>query len=233
MVEGTSHDGIDFEAEGLLDGVAEGDRSARLSLLHQLGEARWAFARQDRGIELRGGGPPRAWPPARDRVTDGELPGAKAGPAGRRAVEETAELLRSLGHEVAERDPTCGQLFADHDVLLTPVTAAQPEASERRRGKGAFRTFNGSGPTSLDGDLQLPRSVRRVRACGLRRGGPADRGADRFADRRGDHARVAGRAARARPAVGGIADRRSLRPSSARRAVRSVAVDNAARCAWS
>ena len=37
-------------------------------------------------------------------------------------------------------------IFAEHDVLLTPVTAAQPEPVERWRGKGAVRTFNGSGP---------------------------------------------------------------------------------------
>jgi amidase len=37
-------------------------------------------------------------------------------------------------------------IFADHDILLTPVTAAQPEPIERWRGKGAFRTFKGSGP---------------------------------------------------------------------------------------
>jgi amidase len=137
----------------------------------------------------------------------GTLPGVKVGPAARRAVEETAELLGSLGHEVADRDPKYGQLlpdvmprylagvaddaaalehpdrlerrsrrvaaagrrvhgralrralrrepvvaervnavFADHDVLLTPVTAAQPEPVERWRGKGAVRTFNGGGP---------------------------------------------------------------------------------------
>jgi amidase len=137
----------------------------------------------------------------------GTLPGVRAGPAARRAVEETAELLRSLGHEVAAGDPKYGQLlpdvmprylagvaddaaalehpdrlerrsrrmaaagrrvhgralrralrrepvvaecvnavFADHDVLLTPLTAAQPEPVERWRGKGALRTFNGSGP---------------------------------------------------------------------------------------
>jgi len=137
----------------------------------------------------------------------GTLPGVKAGSTARRTVEETAELLRSLGHQVAERDPDYGQLlpdimpaylsgvaddaaklehpdrlearsrhmaaighrlhgralrrglrrqpvvatrvnaiFAEHDVLLTPVTAAQPEPVERWRGKGAVRTFNGSGP---------------------------------------------------------------------------------------
>jgi amidase len=135
------------------------------------------------------------------------LPGVKAGPAARRAVEETAELLRSLGHEVGARDPKYGQLlpdimprylagvaddaarldhperlerrsarmaaagrrvhgrplrragrrepvvaervnaiFAEHDVLLTPVTAAPPEPVERWRGKGAVRTFYGGGP---------------------------------------------------------------------------------------
>jgi amidase len=137
----------------------------------------------------------------------GTLPGVRAGPAARRAVEETAELLRSLGHEVAERDPKYGQLlpdamprylagiaddaakldhpdrleprsrrmarwgrrlhgrplrravrlepvvaervnaiFVDHDVLLTPVTAAQPEPVGRWRDKGPVRTFYGGGP---------------------------------------------------------------------------------------
>jgi amidase len=148
--------------------------------------------------------------PGRLRVAvslKGTLPGIKAGPAARLAVEQTAELLRSLGHEVAERDPKYGQLlpvimprylagvaddaarlehperlerrsrrtasvgrrlhgralrhalrrepavaervnavFAHCDVLLTPVTAAQPEPIERWRGKGAIRTFNGGGP---------------------------------------------------------------------------------------
>lgn len=133
----------------------------------------------------------------------GTLPGVKAAPTARRAVEETADLLRSLGHQIAERDPSYGLLapdlvprylagvadeaakldhperleartrrmaalgrrlhgralrrepvvaerinaiFASHDILLTPVTAAQPEPVERWRGKGAVRTFNGSGP---------------------------------------------------------------------------------------
>ena len=148
--------------------------------------------------------------PGRLRVAvslKGTLPGVKAGPAARRAVADTAALLRSLGHEVADRDPKYGQLlpdmmprylagvaddaarlehpdrlegrsrhmagagrrlhgralrralrrepavaervnaiFADHDVLLTPVTASPPEPVERWRGRGAVRTFNGGGP---------------------------------------------------------------------------------------
>jgi amidase len=148
--------------------------------------------------------------PGRLRVAvslNGTLPGIKAGSTARRAVEQTAEVLRSLGHEVAERDPSYGQLlpvimprylagvaddavkldhpdrlerrsrrmaaagrrvhgralrravrqeaavakrvnavFTDHDVLLTPVTAAQPEPAQRWRGRGAVRTFNGGGP---------------------------------------------------------------------------------------
>jgi amidase len=148
--------------------------------------------------------------PGRLRVAmslKGTLPGIKAGPAARRAVEETAELMRSLGHDVTERDPKYGQLladimprylagvandavrldhperleprsrrmawigrrlrgralrravrrepvvaerinaiFADHDVLLTPVTAVQAEPADRSPGMGAVRTFNASGP---------------------------------------------------------------------------------------
>lgn len=37
-------------------------------------------------------------------------------------------------------------IFADHDVLLTPVTAAQPEPVAQWQGRGVLRTFNGSGP---------------------------------------------------------------------------------------
>jgi amidase len=137
----------------------------------------------------------------------GTIPGVKPGAVARGAVEETATLLRSLGHQVAECDPQYGLLladitppylagvvdnaagldhpellesrsrrmaaigrrvhgralqralrreavvakrvnaiFVDHDVLLTPVTAAQPERVGRWSGKGALRTFNGSGP---------------------------------------------------------------------------------------
>jgi amidase len=137
----------------------------------------------------------------------GTLPGVRPGPAARRAVEETAELLTSLDHDVAWRDPNYGQLFpdivppylagladdaaklehperlerrtrrmaalgrrvhgrvlrralhrerrvaervnavfADHDILLTPVTAAQPEPVGQWGGMGAMRTFRGSGP---------------------------------------------------------------------------------------
>jgi amidase len=130
---------------------------------------------------------------------------AKPKPAAREAVAATAELLRSLGHEVRERDPSYGQLqplfgpryargawldaqrlgrraelerrtrgilrvgarmermaararakeparaarinaiFDDHDVLMTPVTAAQPAPVGRYDGAGAVRTFFGAG----------------------------------------------------------------------------------------
>ena len=150
----------------------------------------------------------------------GTLPGIKAGPAARRAVEDTAELLASLGHQVSEgvpkglflagvlprylagiaddaaklehperlevrsrrmaavgrrlrgralrrslrREPVVAErvnaIFANHDVLLMPVTAAQPEAVGRWQGKGALRTFNGSGPyvtyTAIWSYLGLP-----------------------------------------------------------------------------
>jgi amidase len=132
------------------------------------------------------------------------LPVRPKAPA-RKAVEDTAELLRSLGHEVRERDPRyplmlplimprylggmareleelggeveprtrrmafvgrrlsgrrlkrslerepavaarIQEVFEDHDVLLTPVTAAQPAAADRWAGKGAYSTFDGGRP---------------------------------------------------------------------------------------
>jgi amidase len=137
----------------------------------------------------------------------GTLPGIRPSATARRAVQNTAELLDSLGHAVAEQDPNygvlfgdimprylsgiaqdaakldhperlerrsqamaamgrrlqrralrralgreervttrVGSIFADHDVLLTPVTAAPPEPVERWHGKGALRTFLGGGP---------------------------------------------------------------------------------------
>jgi amidase len=137
----------------------------------------------------------------------GTLPGIGPSETARRAVHETAELLRSLGHTVSERDPNygllfgdimprylagiaddaakldhperlenrsqamaatgrrlqgralkralrreprvCGRvasIFAEHDVVLTPVTAAPAEPVERWRGKGPLRTFLGGGP---------------------------------------------------------------------------------------
>lgn len=137
----------------------------------------------------------------------GTLPFTRPEEAARGAVAETAELLRSLGHEVAERDPDYGELFTaimprylsgvsedaealedpsrleprtrslarvgrrlrgrplaralrrearihervgalfeDFDVLMTPVTALQPEPAGRWRDKGALSTFNGGGP---------------------------------------------------------------------------------------
>ncbi len=124
----------------------------------------------------------------------------------RRAVLETADLLRTLGHDVAERDPDYGpdswavsvrvlrgvadearslprperldrrwrriaavagaipdelvrraraaenaararmaRLFADHDVLLTPVCPEPPIEIGRWEGRGALWTVNGAG----------------------------------------------------------------------------------------
>ena len=137
----------------------------------------------------------------------GTLPGIRPSATVRRVLQETAELLRSVGHEVSEQDPNYGVLlgdimprylsgvaqdaanldhperlekrsramaamgrrlqgralqralrreahvtgrigaiFADHDILLTPVTAAPAEPVERWHGKGALRTFLGGGP---------------------------------------------------------------------------------------
>ena len=137
----------------------------------------------------------------------GTLPGIRPSETARRAVQETAELLRSLGHAISERDPNYGVLFGDimprylagvaedaakldhperlesrsramaaigrrlrgralqralrrerrvyrrvnsifaeHDVVLTPVTAAPAEPTERWQGKGPLRTFLGGGP---------------------------------------------------------------------------------------
>jgi amidase len=132
-------------------------------------------------------------------------PGTLAQPDGEaiRALEETVELLRSLGHEVSERDPDygpafpmllvrylrgvhddaaelphprrlerrtravgrlgglippavferalagepqllrrLGELFEDHDVLLTPATATPPPRIGQLQGRGALWTLN-------------------------------------------------------------------------------------------
>lgn len=191
----------------------------------------------------------------------GTIPGVTAGAAPRRAVEDTAELLRSLGHEVGERDPRYGQLFlditppylaglaeeaakldhperleartrrmaavgrrlhgrmlrralrrqpteritaifADHDILLTPVTAAPLEPIERWRGKGAFRTFKGSGPYVTYTAIWIPRPPRSGGAGRARQRRPADGHTDRRARGRRDHAAVARRPAGARAALG-------------------------------
>ncbi len=137
----------------------------------------------------------------------GTLPGIRPSASARRAVHETAELLRSLGHSISEADPNygvmlgdimprylagiaddtakldhpdrlekrsqamaalgrrlhgralerafrreqrvcdrVGSIFAEHDVVLTPATAAPAEPVERWDGKGALRTFLGGGP---------------------------------------------------------------------------------------
>jgi amidase len=132
--------------------------------------------------------------------------GIRPGHAAREAVDQTAELLRSLGHQVAEQNPRYGQLangiavrslagiaddaakldqpdllgsrarqmaalgrrahgrmlqrarrrelpiarrvnaiFADHDLLLTPVTAVQPALVEKWHDAGTIRTLLGGG----------------------------------------------------------------------------------------
>ena len=137
----------------------------------------------------------------------GIVPWIKPGEIARRTVEQTAELLRSLGHHIEERDPAYGQLsnaiairslagiaddaakldhpeqlekraqrmvalgrrlhgrglrtarrreplvarrintiFADHDLLLTPLTALQPGPVEHWHDAGALRTLLGGGP---------------------------------------------------------------------------------------
>jgi amidase len=137
----------------------------------------------------------------------GMVLGIRPGEVARRAVEQTAELLRSLGHHIAERNPGYGQLsneiairslagiaddaanldhperlaertrriaalgrrlhgralrrarrreplvarrvnaiFADHDILLTPVTAVQPCDVEDWHDAGAIRTLIGGAP---------------------------------------------------------------------------------------
>lgn len=171
-----------------LQGPARGD-------LHPLPEPPTNFARA------------AACEPGRLRVAvslRGMIPGIRPGHAARQAVERTAELLRSLGHQVAERNPSFGQLsngvavrslagiaddaakldhpdrlghrarqmaalgrrlhgralrrakrrepliaqrvnaiFADHDLLLTPVTAVQPAPVEKWQGAGMIRTLLG------------------------------------------------------------------------------------------
>ena len=165
---------------------------------------------------------------------------AKPSAAAREAIDATADLLRSLGHVVRERDPDYGQvqplfgpryargawldaqrlgrpselerrtrgivrvgarmermaararakeaaraarinaIFEEHDVLMTPVTAAQPLPVGRFDGAGAARTFLGAGafacytaiwnvtgqpaasmPTGFDGD-GMPTAVQLV-----------------------------------------------------------------------
>jgi amidase len=145
--------------------------------------------------------------PGRLRIAVSTKPTLPAKPkaAAREAVAATADLLRSLGHEVREHDPAYGQLqplfgpryargawldaqrlerrselerrtrgivrlgarmermaararakegaraarinaiFNDHDLLITPVTAAQPAPVGRYEGAGAVKTFFAAG----------------------------------------------------------------------------------------
>lgn len=132
------------------------------------------------------------------------IPGVKPSPESLSAVEQTAELLRSLGHDVREyklaqpqllvtftprwavgirddamqrdgleprtrrmaavamrldgralrrsiaREPVLAarlnQVFDEHDLVLTPTTAASPPRAEISSGAGAFRSFNDGSP---------------------------------------------------------------------------------------
>jgi amidase len=133
------------------------------------------------------------------------IPGVKPSPQSIAAVEQTAELLRSLGHEVgeyklahpqllttftprwaagirqealairSELEPRTrrlaatgrrlggralrrslereaalarrlNQVFDDHDLVMTPTTAAPPPSADISRDAGAFRTFNQGSP---------------------------------------------------------------------------------------
>jgi amidase len=142
--------------------------------------------------------------PGRLRIavsTKPAIPGVKPSPESIAAVEQTAELLRSLGHEVREhklaqpqplvtftprwaagirgdalvhrggleprslrmaavgrrpgrralrrsieREPRLAErlnrVFNEHDLVLTPTTAAPPPPAEISNGAGAFRSFN-------------------------------------------------------------------------------------------
>ena len=106
--------------------------------------------------------------PGRLRVAvslKGTLPGVKAGPVARRAVQETAELLRSLGHDVAERDPKYGQLLPDAmprylaGVADDAAKLDHPERLEPRRA-----AWRGGAPTARPGPAARVRREPRSRA---------------------------------------------------------------------
>jgi amidase len=146
--------------------------------------------------------------PGRLRIavsTKPAIPGVKRSAASIAAVEQTAELLRSLGHEVdeyelahpqllttftprwaagirdeavslgieleprtrrmgavgrrlggrplrrsIEREPALArrlnQVFENHDLVMTPTTAAPPPPADISKDSGAFRTFNDGSP---------------------------------------------------------------------------------------
>jgi amidase len=176
----------------------------------RLGPPRWRGLLQDGFLTrsvgdaalLLGVAPPAAPPRLRIAVsTRAGVPWARIDPQARAAVERTAERLRALGHDVAERDPAYARvaplavprmmrgvheearrldephrleprtraflrlgglvprrladllearspqtdpLFADHDLLLTPVTATTAPPLGQYDGRGAIRTYLGT-----------------------------------------------------------------------------------------
>jgi len=57
---------------------------------------------------------------------------------------------RALQRALRREQRVCarvGSIFAEHDVVLTPVTAAPAEPVERWQDKGPVRTFLGGGPS--------------------------------------------------------------------------------------
>jgi amidase len=95
---------------------------------------------------------------------------AKVDPAVRRGVEETAEALRGLGHEVVERDPDYGLASLNFSArYLTGITAdarsmAHPERLEPRT-KAAARFGRLVGRRGLDrAQAALAGDTRRINA---------------------------------------------------------------------
>jgi len=89
----------------------------------------------------------------------GMIPGTRPGRAARQAVERTTELLRSLGHEVAEQDPSYGQI--SNGITVRSLAGIADDAAK------------------LDHPDRLERRARQMAALGRRLHGRALRRARR------------------------------------------------------